>query len=255
MSFGKPRMPAATALQDILAAFSLLTRVPVQQPHGIRWSSSSWAWPIPGIAVGAFGAAVALLMTVAGGGPAIAAMFAIGGMVVLTGAMHEDGLADYADGAFGGRDRTERLQIMKDSRIGAFGAVTLVLFVLGRHAGLADLFASGLIFGPLIAAAATSRAAMVLALWLAPAAKEEGAAASVGSPHGSFVVLAVLLALVAGVTLIGWLAVAASLVSLAAGLAIVWHSRRKLGGITGDGLGAVQQTAELGFLVFLAAAY
>ncbi|MEL6316326.1 MAG: adenosylcobinamide-GDP ribazoletransferase, partial [Pseudomonadota bacterium] len=132
----------ARAAADLAAAAALLTRAPVPVDHahaGRRGARAAWAWPVVGAALG--GAAAAAL---AGGlalglppGPAAAA--ALAALVLATGALHEDGLADLADGLGGGRDRARALEIMRDSRIGAFGAAALLLAFLARWSALAAL--------------------------------------------------------------------------------------------------------------------
>ena len=102
--------------------------------------------------------------------------------VILTGAMHEDGLADSADGLFGGWTVERRLEIMKDSRIGTYGMLALLLSGLARWAALTALIAAGPIWPVLIAAGALSRAPMAVMMALMPNARQGGLSASTGRP-------------------------------------------------------------------------
>ena len=250
----KPDSDRIPRLQDLPAAFSLLTRLPLGTGSGAEFpASSSWAWPIVGAAVGALGGAVAHVLAAAGTGTAIAALGAIACMVAATGALHEDGLADAADGLFGGGSPEERLSIMRDSRIGAFGAIALCLFLIGRHAGLEELLRDGRAIGPLIAAGAVSRAVMLLAFRLTPPARSDGLAAAVGMPSNLATGLGCCLAAVIALAAVGWDAVPAAALSLAAGIALARYARRRIGGTTGDVLGSVQQVAELACVAALVA--
>ena len=242
MMSGPDRIPR---LQDLPEAFSLLTRLPMPVDRSAEVpASSSWAWPVVGAVVGALGGAVAHILAAAGTGTAIAALGAIACMIAATGALHEDGLADSADGLFGGGSVGERLSIMRDSRIGAFGAIAVCLFLMGRHAGLDELLQHGRAMGPLIAAGAVSRTVMLIVFRLTPPARSDGLAASVGMPSNLAAGLGCFLAAAIALAAVGWHAAPAAALALAAGIAVAWHARRRIGGITGDVLGAVQQVAE-----------
>ncbi len=243
-------------LRDIPAALALLTRIPVPAGfHGPVSASSSWAWPIAGAAIGALGAFIALLLMLLGTSTSVAALLALGCMILATGALHEDGLADTADGLFGGRDQQDRLRIMKDSRLGAYGAIAIGLFLIGRHSGMEGVFDAGAVFGPLIAAAALSRAMMVLVFRVTPLARSDGLAASVGTPSTASVVLAFALAIALALAFVGWRILPATCVAAIAAFAVAWLANQKVGGITGDVLGASQQAAELSLLACFAAAW
>ena len=251
MKPGPDRIPR---LQDLPAAFSLLTRLPVGADRSAEFpASSSWAWPVVGAAVGALGGAVAHILAAVGTGTAIAALGAIACMIAATGALHEDGLADSADGLFGGGSTAERLGIMRDSRIGAFGAIAVCLFLIGRHAGLDELLQEGRAMGPLIAAGAVSRTVMLIVFRLTPPARSDGLAASVGMPSNLAAGLGCCLAAVIAFAAVGWAAAPAAALALATGIVFAWFARRRIGGVTGDVLGSVQQIAELACLAGLVA--
>ena len=249
----RPISKLTPRLQDVQAAFSLLTRLPVGTARKIdSGAGTSWAWPLAGAAVGALGAAAAELATAAGAGHPIAALFAVAAMVAATGALHEDGLADAADGLLGGSSPEQRLLIMKDSRIGAFGATVLMLFLIGRHSCLEGLMMAENIWGSLIAAAAISRGAMLMAFGMHSPARTEGMAAAVGKPPGGAIVLGGLIAVALGLAAAGWPALPAAAAAVLAALAVARFARFRIGGITGDVLGAAQSAAELACLILLA---
>ena len=238
------------AAADIALAFGLLTRLPVRvAPATVaaRGARAAWAWPLAGAAVGAFGGLAGALALALGLPPVLAAVAALTALVMATGAMHEDGLADAADGLWGGADRARRLEIMKDSRIGTYGVIALVLALMARAGALADLTTPGLI-APLVAAGAVSRLPMALALGALPNARAAGLAASVGCPPAVTTGLAAVLALAIAVFACGWTGLAMGLWAAAAALPVLLIARVKIGGQTGDILGAAQQCAEIAAL-------
>ena len=183
----------------------------------------------------------------------VAALIAVGVTALLTGALHEDGLADVADGFGGGRTREGKLAIMRDSRIGAYGVLALLLVVAIKVGALADLKTAGEGIAALIAAGAASRAAMpALMRWL-PAARADGLSAMAGRPSRDHVWTGLAIAVVIAVVLLSWTGIIALLAAGAGALIIAWLARRQIGGQTGDVLGATQQIAELLFLLGLAA--
>lgn len=245
-----PLRDTAPRMQDIPAAFALLTRLPVPA-HAPRGAEAAWAWPIVGAVVGGIGALAAGLALALGAGPGPAAALALIAQALVTGALHEDGLSDSADGLLGGRSREHRLEIMKDSRIGSFGALALVLVTLMRWSALAALCASGGFAPALIAAGALSRVPMAAIMAALPHARSGGLSRLTGRPSGAVVALGAGLALALALVLTGWQALPAALVAaaLCAGLALV--ARGAIGGQTGDILGASQQIAEATILSML----
>lgn len=216
-------------------------------------AESGWAWPITGALLGAIAGAAVLLLSFLGASPAAASLVAVVLLVAMTGAFHEDGLADAADGIFSGKDRDSVFKIMKDSRIGTFGALALITVFAARWLGVASLASDWSAFGGLAAACASSRAAMLAAMHFVPPAREDGLSASMGAPSGRTVAWAALIAAVIAILACGWAALPMLAVAALAAAAIGWHSRSKLGGQTGDVLGACQQCAEAAALLCLAA--
>ncbi len=243
---------------DPVLAIGLLTRFPTPRVDddvvSARRAAASWAWPLAGMAVAllsAFCAAVAMRFGIA---PAGAALVAIGVSTAATGALHEDGLADCADGFWGGATSERRLEIMADSRIGVFGTLALVLSVSARWWALSTIFAAGGPAGPLVAAAMLSRAPMAVVMAVLPAARPGGLSHGVGTPLPRAAALGVLLACVGAILAVGPAAgLRALLWAAAASWATAFLAKRKISGQTGDALGMTQQAAETAALFALAA--
>ena len=247
-----------TAHADLRHAAAFLTRLPVRPPTEAEPGSlarAAWGFPLVGVVVGAIGAAALLLLDSLGLPQGLAALGGLVAVWLVTGGLHEDGLADTADGFGGGRDRASRLAIMRDSRIGSHGAVALIVSFLARTLALAAIGTADAAAAALIAAAALSRAAMVPAMaGLAPA-QPDGLSVHAGRPATGTVVAALILGAVAAWLWLGFgAALLGLLVALAAALAVGGLAHRKIGGQTGDVLGAVAQTAEIAVLMALSAA-
>jgi adenosylcobinamide-GDP ribazoletransferase len=234
---------------DISGALRLLTRLPMPASDRFAGPRAAWAWPLAGAVIGGLAALMGVLALPLGAG--IAAALVLGVQAMMTGAMHEDGLADTADGLWGGWDPARRLEIMKDSQIGTYGVMALLVIGLVRWSAIGALLTGDMWWG-LIAVAMLSRAPMAVLMAVMPNARGKGLAQSVGQvPKGSAGV-AVLLGLLAAAGLGGsglWVVLAVAVVVLA--LAVV--ARAKIGGQTGDILGASQQLAEAAGLAVLAA--
>lgn len=233
-------------LQPIRAAFGLLTRLPVGpapvQPEEV------WAFPVAGLAVGAIAGLSFWVALALGLPPGPAAALALFGQILLTGALHEDGLADCADGLWGGFERAGRLEIMRDSRVGSYGVLAIGTSLLIRWSALVAAGPWGLVI-----AAVLSRAAMVWPMARLPHARKDGLARLAGRPSGRAMALACGVAALIVLPLAGWsLLLLAPAVALAA-LAGTAIARAKIGGQTGDILGGTQQLAEMAALLVLAA--
>lgn len=242
------------ALADLHSAFGLLSRLPLPAfttpPRG---GATAWAWPLVGATIGAIAALVAGAALWLGLPAGVAAGLALATQAMATGAMHEDGLADTADGLWGGWDKARRLAIMKDSHIGSYGVMALLLTTLMRWSALTLLLAQGPALAALIATGALSRVPMAALMALLPNARGTGLAQSVGRPTSGIVWRAAALGLGIALLLTGVtaLAMAGAAASLCLGLALL--AKAKIGGQTGDILGAAQQLAELACLSTLAA--
>ena len=237
--------------RDMVAAFGLLSRIPV--PFTLPRPAGVWSWPLVGLVTGGAALALGALSLWAGVSVGVAAVLVMAVQATLTGALHEDGLADCADGFWGGHTPERRLEIMKDSRIGSYGAVALMLALLARWSALAALMSAGA-WGLALAAMILSRTAMGLVMAGLPNARAGGLSAQHGAPSwaaaGAGVGFGLLLAMLAAGSTALWLALAVALVAAAlAGVA-----RAKIGGQTGDVLGATQVLAEVAALA-VATAY
>jgi adenosylcobinamide-GDP ribazoletransferase len=250
----------AVLWRDFRTAAAFLTRLPVgpsptpeaAAPSGYL-SRSMGMFPLVGAGVG-LAAALALLGAHGLGlHPLASALIGIAVSVALTGALHEDGLADLCDGLGGARTREDRLRIMRDSRIGTFGALAIVFSVGLRATILAGMPTPGTAAAALIAAGALSRAALpVIVHWLPPA-RSEGMAAEAGRPDLARVVAAGIIALIIGLLVLDDRAVAAALLAAGGAVAgVALLARPSLGGHTGDVLGASQQAAEIAALAAVA---
>ena len=242
---------------DLMLAIAFLTRLPVPAPHdggAGALARAGWAFPLAGLIVGGAGAGVILVTAGSGLHPVAAALLALAVMAVLTGALHEDGLADFADG-LGAHDRGRRLDIMRDSRIGAFGVLALVFAVGIKAAAIASLAGPGIAAGVLVAAAAFSRAVMVPTMIALSPARTDGLAQGAGRPPLWAAGLALMIGLLAMAPLFaafGGSLFAVAAAGVAAALFACWAMHAAVGGHTGDTLGAQQQIVEIA--VYLAAA-
>jgi len=231
-------------------AFAFLTRLPFRAgaaPEPGALARAAWAFPLAGILVGVAGGIVFSLADRLGLPVNAMALLAVAATVLITGGLHEDGLADTADGLGGGAGRDEALAIMRDSRSGAFGVLALVLSVGLRVACLAALGGdaqNGV--SALVAAHAVSRGLLpALMLWLPPA-RSEGLAADAGQPTPPVATLAAFIALVVAMIALGFgRGITAMIFAAVAVAALAILARRRIGGTTGDILGAAQQVGEI----------
>jgi adenosylcobinamide-GDP ribazoletransferase len=234
-------------------AVNLLTRVPLRaQVHTEERIARAVPWfPIVGAAVGlAVAGAYAGMIVVVPALPAAAIAVSLGALV--TGAFHEDGLADVADAFGGGGDREDRLRILKDPRLGTYGVVAIVMSMLIRVSSVASLpWRAALVAIP--AAHALSRGAAVVAMVsFKPVEEGLGASYTRSLSRGRAVVGVIVGAAVAVVLVRTWV-VLGLVISVVVIATIGALARRKIGGINGDVLGAIQQVTEVALLVLFAA--
>jgi len=242
---------------DVLTALAFLTRLPVPEPESggaPDLARATRAMPLVGAAIGLCGGAIYWLSGALGLTPAIAGLLAVAATILLTGALHEDGLADSTDGLFADAETARRLEIMRDSRTGAYGALALILSVGLRAAALSALAAPGPAVAALIAAHALARALPSAVMAWAPLARDDGLAAAAGpvEPEHAWTALGIGAALV--ILCLGFGAgLAALLAAGLAGFATIRLARARIGGYTGDTLGAIEQLGEIAVLLTAAA--
>jgi adenosylcobinamide-GDP ribazoletransferase len=240
------------AARALRLAFAFLTVLPLRSRDGqvteADLAASRFAYPLVGLAIGLVLAGLSEALARLPAPPLLSAFLLVGTGVAITGGLHLDGLADTADGLFLWGDADRRLAAMRDPRLGSFGAMALTLALLGKFAALASLggHRRGL---ALLVAAAAGRTLVLVSAGLARYARREGT--------GRILVeectlreaqVAAALVVILGATLAGpGLAAAALALGLAWGLTRL--ADRRLGGVTGDTLGALVELGELAFLV------
>ncbi|MBW4707785.1 adenosylcobinamide-GDP ribazoletransferase [Roseobacter sp. YSTF-M11] len=239
-------------LMDVLLAGTLLSRLPlprVPEDSFARMAKAVWAYPIVGTVLAVIAGSFALLLL----GLGVPAPFAAGGLLaalmLLTGAMHEDGLADSADGFWGGYEAARRLEIMKDSHLGTYGLLALLMVTGLRWSAYALLLPLGL--APVIAAASLSRGVMPGVMATLPHARETGLSRSVGRPETTTAIWGLGLSLAIAGICVGAVAVLCLIVALGVALALGALAKAKIAGQTGDVLGTTQQLSEVAILAVL----
>jgi adenosylcobinamide-GDP ribazoletransferase len=235
---------------------AFLTTIPVPLDEGeasdANLADSRFAYPVVGAVIGIFLAALSMLLAQTAATPAITALLLILTSVILTGGLHLDGLADTADGLFLAGDAPRRLDIMHDPRLGSFGVVALILVFLGKYAALEALTGSPRAWA-ILSAAIVGRALVLVSAGLADYPRPDGTGRVL--VHSTTVQDASWAAIVC--LIVGGLAgrgagVLASTLALILTWGITQLARVRLGGVTGDTLGAVVESGELVFLLVLA---
>jgi adenosylcobinamide-GDP ribazoletransferase len=243
-------------LDDFKTAVGFLTRLPMPHPQGAMPPNFVRAQRMFGVVGALIGAAVGLFclgLRYIDVPDLAAAALALGAGSILTGALHEDGLADVADGFGGGRDVSAKLEIMRDSRLGTYGALILLVSFAAKLSALAAI-PDGTIVQSLIAAHALARGVLP---WMAnslPYARKDGLAANAGRPDARIATIAAVLAFAIALLLLPWIsALGAALLAGLSALGMARLAQKQIGGQTGDVLGAAEQIAETAILVLLAA--
>lgn len=244
---------------ECLCCWGFFTRIALPQ----RWTAgykalplaqAVRAFPLAGLGIGLIGGGILMLASTIGLHPLASALIALAAVAGLTGALHEDGLADVADGFGGGATREEKLDIMRDSRIGTYGVMALIFAVGLKAALLSSLMGAGSAALALATAHVVSRGLLPwVMIYIAPA-RDEGLGADAGRPNNDDTLTATFLSMLFAVLLLGaWTGILAvvlalSLATVALG-AVAFIAKRQIGGYTGDVLGAAQQMAEIAVLL------
>jgi adenosylcobinamide-GDP ribazoletransferase len=238
---------------ELKASIAFCTRLPLWRAMPISGGSlarAAWAFPVAGIVVGLIAAAVYGFAHRAGIPAWPAAALSVAATLFATGCLHEDGLADTADGFGGGATREQKLDIMRDSRIGTYGVCALIIALLLRVGVLASFFSSATAAWALLASHAGARAAMMAFMFLVPPARRDGLSSDAGQPPIESAGVAVALGFVFVAICLGPARAIIALILLAAIVALMaWLSRKQIGGQTGDVLGAVEQIVEIAILL------
>ncbi|WP_095588541.1 adenosylcobinamide-GDP ribazoletransferase [Actibacterium ureilyticum] len=238
-------------LAELQVAVMLLSRLPAGRvgDDAPGMGRTAWAWPLVGALIGSITAGAYAACHALGLPAALAALVALSAGIFATGALHEDGLADLADGCGGGHDRARKLEIMRDSRIGSYGVLALILSVALRAGAMSTLADPAQVALAAVGLAIVTRGWLPMWLYLLPPARDDGLGR--GAAQVTKAAMGVALALgLAGLVLAG---PGAGLATLAGGAVVAGIAQRQLGGQTGDVLGAIQQVSEItGWLVLVA---
>jgi adenosylcobinamide-GDP ribazoletransferase len=243
-------------LDDLRTAIGFLTRIPVPHPdgpHPPNFARAHRLFPLVGAAIGTIIGLVCLALLATGIPPLAAAVLALGAGTLLTGALHEDGLGDLADGFGGGRDKLSKLEIMRDSRIGTYGTLILIVSFAAKAAALTAM-PKGSIIPALMTAHALARGALSPLALVLPSARPDGLATSAGRPEPADAATSATLAVIVALLCLPWRdALLAAVAAALAASAIAFLSQRQIGGMTGDTFGAAEQCGEVAVLLLLAA--
>ncbi|WP_316740502.1 adenosylcobinamide-GDP ribazoletransferase [Streptomyces sp. MK7] len=252
------------ALHGLRFAFGTLTVLPVRVSRWDRGAARGGMLcaPVAGFVVGVAAAAAGLAPLFLGAGPLLAAVATAAVPAVLTRGLHLDGLADTADGLGSGKPAEDALRIMKQSDIGPFGVITLVLVLLAQTAALARAYGDSWAHGALAAVVAATAARLALTLAArrgVPAARPEGLGAAVAGvvPVARALGAALVVTGAAGAagaglgTRTALLAAGAVIAALLAAELLLRHCTRRFGGVTGDVFGALAETAATTAVVLL----
>jgi adenosylcobinamide-GDP ribazoletransferase len=256
--------PAGQPLQDwwddfrIAAAF--LTRLPVGLLGGLPVSSGNLAqasrtFPLVGVLIGGISAIVYGLAGDLGLTAILSAVLAVAAGLIVTGALHEDGLADLADGLGARGDSAAKLAAMRDSHIGVFGTLALILAVLASVLALGDLLSPVEVAAALIAAHAGGRALLPWVMYRFDPARPDGLAQRAGRPSQTTACIALGLGAVILLVLEGPVRAIAAAAAASLALLLAPLARRQFGGVTGDVLGAIEVVAHIAILLALVATH
>jgi adenosylcobinamide-GDP ribazoletransferase len=238
---------------DLRTALLFCTVLPISSSTAIEGSDlarAGWAMPVAGAVVGAIGALTYWIAAKIGLPPMPAAMLALVATMIITGGLHEDGLADTADGFGGGSSRERKLAIMRDSRIGTFGVCALSASIILRWSALVTIAEPQKVMMALVAAQVSARATLPAFMRLVSPARTDGLSASAGPPPWGTIVSAGAIAAIVLVILLGPRAALTGLFLLSvAGVLMGALSVKQISGQTGDVIGVLEQIGEIVILL------
>ena len=239
---------------DTGVALCLLTRIPLQLPEIAfeRSKQAVWAYGIVGILWALVVWSTCNIASALDLSNSISALLGLAAGTFLTGAMHEDGLADSVDGLWGGFEKERRLEIMRDSKIGVYGIIALFLTFLLRWQLITHCFDISLTLPSLIVAGSFSRAVLGVIMMYLPFARSDGLAHGVGRPPATPAYFGLTLTVLTAFLVMGLIGLAACLVGSVATWACAVIAKNKISGQTGDILGATVITTEIAVMVTIA---
>ena len=239
VSFMAPKLPDPTAGTESATPQAKL-------------GAAARAFPLAGLVVGLAGGFTYWIAVKLGLSGLLAAFLAVAATAALTGALHEDGWADFADGLGCRGDRIRKLAAMKDSHIGSFGVLALIFATGVKTVALAQLYTPDRVVTALVAAHVLARAVLPLAMRSLPLATGQGLAVMAGRPSAQGVYVALGIGFIISffaIFLPG--AIVALVVAIVAAALVGAIAKRQFGGYTGDVLGAIEQVAEIAVLINL----
>jgi adenosylcobinamide-GDP ribazoletransferase len=240
-------------IQDFLVALVFLTRLPIILGFSFELNalrSAARCFPLIGIIIGGLSGTVFMMSYAVGLPSLLSAFLAIAAQILLTGALHEDAIGDVADGFGGGANPEQKMEIMRDSRIGTYAVLALIFAIGIKVTALSSLTTPLSAFAVLVSSGAVSRSLMVWAMYLMPSARNDGLGHSAGRPAILVALVATFISVLITIVTLGNLVGAVALLFAIMSAALMGLiAFRQIGGQTGDVLGAIQQIAEIAFII------
>ena len=238
-------------LNDAGVALSLLTRIPLRLSKNAleRSNKAVWAYGLAGAVWAVMVWSVSAIAIALGLGHFISVLLGLAAGTILTGAIHEDGLADSADGLWGGWGKKRRLEIMKDSTIGVYGAVALFFVLFLRWQLISHLFELSIALAALLTAGSFSRAVLGVIMVLLPNVRSDGLSHSVGRPKPILACFGVGISALAALLLLGLTGLIACVIGCITAWACAAIANHKISGQTGDILGATAILTEITIMI------
>ena len=255
----KQSLDAREILIDILAALMFLSKFPVSwekiSEDPPDFSRAFWAFPLIGLFLGSISGCVTLLFSFLGLSSFVSVTIGISIGMLITGALHEDGLADSFDGLIGGNTTEQKIEIMRDSKIGTYGCIALLLNILIKIGCLTSLAEQSLwlVFSGFIVSGALGRAMIVFLRSMSDPVSDKGLSSITERTEGAVLWSALGIAFLSAIIFAPfWVAIVGFILCIIFTYFIRAYVENKLGGITGDILGATEQLSELIFLLLFA---
>jgi len=239
-------------VESALLAVAFLTRIPIRLSENNekqKLADVMWAFPLVGVFVGGVASFAMWIGYEIGLSPLVCGLTAVATQALITGALHEDGLADVADGFGGGHKIVDKLKIMRDSQIGTYGVLALIFSITFRAGLIAGMTSQTIAVIALLSAGAVSRALIALAMNQLELVRTDGLASQAGQPTNESTLVTLALGGAIAFLLLGaagWFVLA---FAFGATVLMGLYAKRQIGGQTGDVLGTVQQVTETAVLL------